>query len=191
MTNAANTERIGLWLIGARGAISTCVAYGVAGLRHGLLEPIGLTTARAPFDDLALVDCESLVLGGHDVCSRSVSQSAGELVRNGVLAADLVTACAQQASEFEAHPRPGLLDGPDVGLADLDPRAATLGAAPPRQQIAQLQSDWDEFEREGGLARTVVVYVASTEASREPQPEWDDLAALEDAQFLRLIIEAH
>ena len=27
--------RVGLWLVGARGAVATCVAYGIAGLRFG------------------------------------------------------------------------------------------------------------------------------------------------------------
>ena len=40
-------RRTGLWIIGARGSVATCVAYGLAGLRHGLLEPVGLATERA------------------------------------------------------------------------------------------------------------------------------------------------
>ncbi|MCP3918356.1 MAG: myo-inositol-1-phosphate synthase [bacterium] len=179
MTDQNDTPPIGLWLIGARGAISTCVAYGLAGIRHGMLEPVGLTTAEPPLSELDLAPFESFVLGGHDVCARDVSRSAGELVKTGILQPDLVAATASEAATYEANLRPGPLDGPDVGLADLDPRSSELGALPPLQQVARMRADWDEFERANGLARTVIAYVASTEAGRDAQPEWDDLGELE------------
>lgn len=181
MSQENRNRRVGLWLIGARGAISTCVAYGLEGMRQGFLEPVGLATATEPFADVALVTCENLVLGGHDVCQRDLSQSAGELVRSGVLSADLVAGGVSAAAAYEARIRPGILDGPDVGLADLDPSAAELGAAPPREQIAQFHRDLDAFEADTGVTRTIVVYVASTEATRDAQPEWQELDAFEAA----------
>ncbi len=171
----------GMWLVGARGAISTCLLYGLHGLRQGLLEPVGLVTESEPFRGLSMVPLENLVLGGHDVCERDVSSAAGELVRAGVLDADLVTSGAGEAAAYEARLRPGPLDGPDVGVADLDGRSAELGARPPRDQVAQVCGDWDAFEKDNGIERTVVVFVASTEAVREPQEEWADLASFEAA----------
>jgi len=173
--------RTGLWLVGARGAIATCVAYGLAGLRRGDLEPIGLATEAEPLRDLPLVPLDELVLGGHDVCARDLSRSAGELVESGILGADLVTGAAPDAAAYEAWIRPGPLDGPDVGLADLDPESAELGAAHPREQIARLIADWEAFEEEHGLGRTVVVLLTSTEAVRDPQAEWGELATLDGA----------
>lgn len=181
MTSETNNSRLGLWLIGARGAISTCVAYGLAGLEQGLLDPVGITTMRPPFTDLPLAPFESMVLGGHDVCERDMSRSAGELVQAGVLPADLVVASSESASAFDRRIRPGVLDGPDVGLADLDPRAAELGAAAPLEQVRRVAQDIDAFQAETEVDRVVVVCVASTEASRADQPEWAGLAAFERA----------
>ncbi len=177
----ARSARLGLWLVGARGAISTCVAYGLAGLRMGMIEPLGLGTEQPPLSGLGLVDLEDIVLGGHDVCARDLSRSAGELVSAGILPADLVGASSQDASAYEACIRPGILDGPDVGMGDLDPRSAQLGSLAPREQIAALQADWDEFEKVGGQERTVVVNLASTEAERSEQAAWADLDELEAA----------
>ncbi len=171
----------GLWLVGARGAISTCLLYGLHGLREGLLEPVGLVTENTTLRDLPLVPLENLVLGGHDVCERPISEAAGELVRAGVLDRDLVTSGAAEAAAFEARLRPGPLDGPEVGVADLDPLSAELGGRPPRDQISALQADWDAFEKEQGIESTVVVLVASTEAVREAQEEWQDLPQFEAA----------
>lgn len=177
----AKSGRTGLWLIGARGAISTCVAYGLAGLKRGSIDPVGLATEEEPLNGLDLLPFGSIALGGHDVCRRDLSQSAGELVQSGVLPADLVTEASSEASDFAARIRPGILDGPDIGFADLDPRTTEIGALSPREQIQRLIADWDSFEQDLGLKRSIIVYVASTEAVREPEPEWQQLSSFETA----------
>lgn len=178
---AARARRVGLWLIGARGSVATCVAYGLAGLREGLLEPTGMVTAREPFASLPLVDPDQLVLGGHDVCRRALTQSAGELVRDHVLPADLVTSVAQAAAAFESRVRPGLLDEADVGLSDLDPESARRGSLAPRERIALLRADLEAFQRENELDDVIVINLASTEAQRDVAPELADLDRLESA----------
>ena len=181
MSDEKNPRRLGLWLVGARGSIAARVAYGLAGLRQGLVEPLGLVTAREPLLHLPLVDLDALVLGGHEVVSRSLTDSAGQLVRLGVLSPDLVAASATEAAAYDARIRPGVLDGPDVGWAELHQEAARLGAAPPREQVQQLRGDLESFQREHELERVVVVNLASTEACRDESPEWSDLTAFEAA----------
>lgn len=181
MTATSSNRRLGVWLIGARGSIATCVVYGLAGVVEGLLEPVGLATEREPFSRLPLRSLDLLVLGGHDVCVRDLSRSASELVANGILSSDLVAAVANRASAYEARVRPGTLDAPDTGLAELDPRSARLSGLAPREQIAALRADVDAFAREHELDRVVVVNLASTEAWREDRAEWRDLAAFEAA----------
>tara|TARA_R110002126_G_scaffold64513_22_gene165291 strand:- start:10530 stop:11756 length:1227 start_codon:yes stop_codon:yes gene_type:complete len=179
LTDLQNTRRLGLWLVGARGAISTCLVYGLAGLRRGLISPTGLVTERGPVGELPLVDFDQIVVGGHDVCVRDLSKSAGELVRSGVLPAELVDNVTDEAAAFEARLRPGVLDGPDVGVADLDPASAALGAKPPRELIAQLIADWDALEQQEELTAGVVLNLASTEAMRDHRAAWDTLEGLE------------
>ena len=181
LSAGAAAPTTGVWLVGARGSIATCLAYGLAGLIEGLLEPVGLATEHAPLAALPLAPLDSLVLGGHDVCRRSLSTSARELVRARILTPELVEGAAPRIARFEPRIRPGILDAADTGLADLDREAAERGALPPRAAIAALTADWEQFERETGVARTIVVYLASTEAAREPQPEWQSLPALERA----------
>ena len=75
---------------------------------QGSDEPVGIATARAPFDGLEFAPWDSIVLGGHDVCRRSLSESAGELVRHGILPADLVAGASSHAAEFESRIRAGI-----------------------------------------------------------------------------------
>lgn len=182
MTHPDSTPApLGLWLVGARGAISTCVAYGLAGLVEGILEPVGLVSEVEPISRLPLTPFEEIVVGGHDVCRRSLTDSVTELVRGGVLPAGVAEGASVRAAQFASNILPGLLDGPDVGFADLDPESAELGSAPPLEQIERLQADFARFRNEHGCKAVVVVNVASTEAYREDQAEWADLERFEAA----------
>jgi len=176
---ASERRRVGVCLVGARGSVATCVAYGLEGLRAGLIEPVGLVTERAPISGLDLVPVENLVLGGFDVCRRALTRSAGELVQSGILDQDLVAAVSAEASAFEARIRPGVLDSAEVGVADLAPESARLGGLAPREQIEYVQGELERFQRESELDRVVVVNLASTEAYVRSRSAWEALEALE------------
>ncbi|HUR26864.1 MAG TPA: inositol-3-phosphate synthase [Planctomycetota bacterium] len=178
-TKSSAQRRIGVWLIGGRGSVSTCVVYGLAGLREGWLDPTGLITAAAPLSALPLAGFDELVLGGHDVCRRPMTESAGELVKSNILSQDLVTLAAPHATAYEARLRAGLLDDADVGFANLDPLTARLGGLSPREKIAHVAEDLAAFARAEQLERVVVVHLASTEAFRPPHDSWRTLEAFE------------
>ena len=178
---ATQQTSLGLWMIGARGAIATCVGYGLSGLRHGLLEPTGLLTETEPFAPLGLRPLDRIVLGGHEIAEAGPSGVAGELVRAGVLPAQVVAAGSAEAATNDSRIRPGILDLADVGAASLDPEAASLGGATPRAKVERLRADIEAFQSETGCERVVVVYLASAEASSEEREHWHDLAAFEAA----------
>ena len=157
MNSSSENPRIGVWLIGARGAVATCVAYGLAGLREGLLEPVAVTTEHEPLAGLPLVELDDIELAGWDVTRRSLTDAAGELVRAGIL------------------------DDAEVGVGDVDPDAARLGTLPPREQVEALRADLAAFARDGGLDRVIVVNLASTEPLYGDREEWNDLASFEAA----------
>ncbi len=179
--SGVEARRVGLWLVGARGSISTCVVYGLAGLREGWIDSVGLITDREPLDRLDLVGWDELIVGGHDVCRRDLTRSAGELVRGRVLPAELVAAAAPEAAAYEARIRPGVLDEAEVGVPDLLAESARLGAASTREQIEVVRGDIEAFREEYELDRVIVVNVSSTEVAHEPRPEWESLAELERA----------
>ncbi|MDF1837707.1 MAG: inositol-3-phosphate synthase [Planctomycetota bacterium] len=179
--SSSQSQKTGLWLIGSRGAISTTLAYGLAAMQSGKVPPTGIITASPAFQGLDWAGWESWVLGGHDVCLRPIQDSARELVRASIMPHEWLEELDGEAQAFDGRMRPGILDGDGAPFAGADPRSAELGGLSPREQISALQKDWDEFEDEAGLTRTVVAYVASTEAVREPQSAWSSLAALEAA----------
>ena len=94
----------------------------------------------------------------------------------GILPADLVAAVSDDAARYEAELRPGILDAPETA-SPTSTRAPRIAAQPPRAQIAAITRDIDEFQERHGLARVVVVFVASVEGEISRQDAWDSAAA--------------
>ncbi|WP_217139891.1 inositol-3-phosphate synthase [Streptomyces sp. AC627_RSS907] len=156
ITPAADT-RTGVWLIGARGSVATTAVSGCAALAAGLLPPTGMVTETPAFADSGLPALSSLVFGGHDTASTPLPKRAEELAAQGVLPHWLPAAVQGELAAADERVRPG---GPVPG----DVRA-------PEELIADFATDLRDFARTTGVARTVVINVAST----EPEPahgEW-------------------
>ncbi|MCX4766256.1 inositol-3-phosphate synthase [Streptomyces sp. NBC_01275] len=141
--------RVGVWLIGARGSVATTVVAGCAAVTAGLHPPTGLVTETPAFADSALPALSSLVFGGHDTTDCPLPKRAEHLAAGGVLPAGLPSAVSAELTAADAEIRPG---GPLPG----DTRSE-------ESLIAAFTADIQDFVRRCGLARAVVVNVASTE----------------------------
>lgn len=148
---SVNDERTGVWLIGARGSVGTTTIAGCAALAAGLAPPTGMVTETGPFADSGLPALDGLVFGGHDTAATPLPKRAEELVASGVLPHGLPSAVQAELATAEEAVRPG-------GAPSADPRGE-------EQLIAGFAADLERFSRENGLARTVVLNVASTEAA--------------------------
>ncbi|MEU2280415.1 inositol-3-phosphate synthase [Streptomyces sp. NPDC013178] len=141
--------RVGVWLIGARGSVATTVVAGCAALTAGLQPPTGLVTETPAFADSGLPALSSLVFGGHDTLDCPLPKRAEQLAAGGVLPPGLPSAVAAELAAADREIRPG---GPLPGdLRDEE------------QLISAFAADLRDFVRRNGLARVVVVNVASTE----------------------------
>lgn len=159
--------RTGLWLIGARGSVATTATVGLLALQSGLVEPVGCVTEHPPLTGVALPGWGDLVVGGHDIVDTPLAKRAELLAQGGVLPYPLLPAVEEGLRAVEAELRPGYHPashrGPQATAAD------------------RLGEDLCSFRRRHGLARVVVVNVASTEPPLPQQPAHADLAALEAA----------
>ncbi|MFF8441894.1 inositol-3-phosphate synthase [Streptomyces californicus] len=148
--------RTGVWFIGARGSVATTATAGCAAIAAGLHPPTGMVTETPPFTDTGLPALTSLVFGGHDTLDCPLSKRAEALADGGVLPYGLPSAVRAELDVADAEIRPG---GPFPGDTRTD-----------EELIAAFAADLTDFTRRHGLARTVVVNVAST----EPAPGRDD-----------------
>ncbi|TDD10377.1 myo-inositol-1-phosphate synthase [Nonomuraea deserti] len=154
-------DKLGVWLIGARGSVATTAIVGAAAIKAGAASPHGCVSESAGFPG-QLVPLTDLIFGGHDVAETSLRKRAEQLGRAEVISPDLPGLLASDLDAADAEIRPGYVPG-DGG------RAAT-----------RLIDDIAGFRARHGLARVVVVNVSSTEPPVDPRPEFERLADLEE-----------
>ncbi|WP_327074485.1 inositol-3-phosphate synthase [Kitasatospora purpeofusca] len=157
------SERTGVWLVGARGAVATTTVVGALAIRAGLAGTTGMVTELEPFAACGLPAVRDLVFGGHDVVSTPWVTRAEELAAGGVLPVRLVEAVGAELAEAESELRPA----PATGH--------------PGRDAEQIVADLKSFRERRGLARVVVVHVASTEAACLPHAAHRDENALAEA----------
>lgn len=167
MTDAgAQTESIGLWLIGGRGSIGVTTAVGIHAIAAGVTGLTGLVTNTKELAGQPLVHPARIVLGGHDIIATEVRVKADQLSASGMLPAGTVAAVSEGLAAFEAELRPG------VSAYDHTTQAET---------VARLTADLTEFAARHQLARVIVIDLSSTEPLPEDRPEFHEAGLLETA----------
>lgn len=158
-------EKIGLWLIGAWGGVSTTVAVGLAGLQAGVAPETALVTATPRFSRLKLADWSQFVIGGHEIRETNYAAEAEVLRTNSrVFDRDLLNAVASRLAEWDKNVRPGCLInvGPTIEKFAGPKTLATKGESS-LAAIKRLRSDIEEFKKTNHLGHVVVLYLSSTE----------------------------
>ena len=160
-------DRVGIWLVGARGSIGTTVAVGLHVIANELAAPTGCTTAGDEFVGVPLARFADLVLGGHDISRTPLTRRAQQLADSGMIPPRLVVAAQAGLEQAEAEIRPGY-----------DPATHDGSQA---EAVHRLAADIAGFRERHGLRTVVVIDVASTEAIPEDRPEFHDAARLTKA----------
>ena len=158
-------QRIGIWLIGAWGGVSTTVAVGLAAFQNGLARETGLVSTLPLFQKLGLADWSQFVIGGHEIRETDYQQEARRLNElSRVFAPELLAGVEPALKEFDRNIRPGTLINAGSAIESFAGTAArqTAGEAP-GIAIKRLRSDLEAFRTEQQLDRVIVVNASSTE----------------------------
>ncbi|MBL8900016.1 MAG: inositol-3-phosphate synthase [Planctomycetes bacterium] len=175
--HGGESRRIGVWVIGARGAVATCAAYGAAGLAARRLEALGLVSEDPVFAGLDLAPLDALVFGGHEVRPGSLREAGLELARAGILPAALLEDVAAEAAAIDARIRPGIVQSCEAELVGASGASRERGLA----AVERLRADLRAFRAAERLERVVVVHLASAEAGAASPPEARDQASFRAA----------
>lgn len=176
---ATKARKIGIWLIGALGSISTTVVIGALALRKGLIHSTGMITATDPFKGLGLVGVDALEFGGCDVRKGSLCETAHHL--------------ASETRAIDVHILEEIED--DLTLLEQDIQTGTarncgeaierLADYPVRcevsirEEILEIRENLHRFREEKELTEVVVVNLASTEPPLDLQYCHGDPVAFE------------
>src|ERR1044072_751538 len=105
-------DKLGVWLIGARGSVATTAIVGAAASRAGAAAPQGCVSESPGFRG-HLVPLTDLAFGGHDITETSLRKRAEQRARAGVISPDLPGLLASDLDAADAEIRPG--HGPGDG----------------------------------------------------------------------------
>ena len=172
-------RKIGIWLIGAFGSVSTAVILGALAVRKGLVDSTGMITACGPFQRLGLVPVEELEFGGCDIRHGSLRDAAHLIARDaGSIAPAAVIELDKDLALIEREIRPGTVRncGEIIGKLAAGPSCCSIDA---REEIAQVTGCIKDFKAAKGLQEVVVINLASTEPYCELREYHADLSAFE------------
>lgn len=176
-------DRIGLWLIGARGGVATTAITGLAALARGRIGETGLVSALPRWKNLPFPAWGDFHVGGHEIREVDLFDEAMCLAKHSrAFDADLVRDLKDAYEAVDREIRPGTVYG--VG-----PKIESLASGNvPRDTAAEgllrIREDLRRFQKENGLDHVIVVDVASTEPAAEfeaPAETWEEIASLMDS----------
>jgi len=163
------SKRVGLWLVGAHGGVSTTVAVGLSALKLKATENWGLVSELDKFSHLDFIDWSNVVLGGHEI--RNTDSRTEALLLAGVTPAinrELIIQCESELAKFDKNVRPGVLYNVGDTIKKLSDSGFVAEDNTARAAVDRIQSDLEEFASEHSLDQVIVMNVASTEPPIDP-----------------------
>ena len=173
------SQRVGLWLIGAHGGVSTTVAVGLSALKLKATQTSGLVSELDQFSSLDFIDWSDIVIGGHEI--RKTDSRTEALLLAGATPAisrELIIQCESELKHFDKNVRPGIVFNVGETIKKISDDSFVSRCETARQAVDRIQSDLDEFAQNNKLDRIIVVNVASTEPPIDPETlpkSWADM----------------
>lgn len=178
-TDEDKGSRTGLWLIGARGGISTCVVAGLAGIRRGLYSRTGLVSELPEFRGLGLVPLEDIVIGGCDVRSAGLVEAAETLEASAhIIGERNLDALREDLAATDEDVVEGILLNAGETVEKF---SSAKNRGPVEDMVARVQGAVRRFREKHSLRDVVVVNLASAEAFSDESIAPRTLAELRDA----------
>lgn len=173
--------RIGIWFVGARGGVAATATLGLLALQKRLTDSIGLVSSLRQFDGVDFAPWDAFVVGGHEIREGTLAESLQRLHTDSrVFDSSMVEACQREFTAIDSRVRPGTLANCGSTIGELaGPAMQKFAAEPAAATVERLKGDLQEFQKQSGVERVVVVNLASTEPaddSHQLPPNWDDLS---------------
>lgn len=177
-----SSRKVGVWIIGARGGLSTTLIVGTLALARKLASPAGLITESDDFAALPFLPFDRIVFGGHDIRCPSLFESAVEISRDtGTLHHELLVEVREALEEVDQEIREGTALNCGEAILSLATPERELHVDPPlREIVSRVREDMEGFQRRHGLDHVIVVNLASTEPLLERSREHETPESFEE-----------
>ncbi len=170
-------RRVGLWLIGAHGGVSSTAVLGLSALSRRLTDTTSLVTATPMFDGLDLDDFDQFIIGGHDIRRSNFNEAVRDLnQRSNVFHEALMQACKPDLDRWSANVRPGTVLGAGPTIARLADMPEVQRVSSAKEAVDRIQADLRDFRERNKLDQLVVANVSSTEPPKDLDSRYDTIA---------------
>lgn len=157
-------DKVGIWLIGARGGVATTAIVGLLALQKKLTANHGLVSELPQFSKAGLADWSQFVVGGCDIRATSLEAEATKLLTESkLLSAELLEACKEDFVTIDQQITPGTIFNVGKTISDLADPEMTKQESTPKKLIEWIKSDLTNFAERNGLSKVIVMNVSSTE----------------------------
>jgi myo-inositol-1-phosphate synthase len=172
-------NKVGVWLIGALGSVSTTVLIGALALRKGLIAETGMVTAMEPFQPLNLTPATELEFGGCDIRRGSLHDSAYHLFQE-TRAIDfrILKEVEEDLRGLDSDIQPGTARHCGDAIESLADRSTTPEMSL-LEEVEIIRASLRSFKTARDLDVLVVMNLASTEPPLEIQDFHHDIDAFE------------
>ncbi len=160
-----SSGKIGIWLVGAWGGVSTTVAVGLSSLQKNLSAETGLVSALPQFAQCDLATWDQFIIGGHEVRATNYATEANVLFEQSrVFSAHLLEQVAPTLLSFDKNIKPGTLInvGDTIESFAADDAKSHRGETP-SVALQRIEADLNTFRNEHDLGQVIVVNLSSTE----------------------------
>ena len=177
-------QRIGIWLIGARGGVAATATTGLIALRKGFIGNAGLVSQLPQFAALHLTDWKDFVIGGHEIRDVTLFDEAMNMhAVSNAIDANIIQKSKNELNAVDKNIRPGTIINVGPTIEKLASEAVRNIKETPRGAVERIQNDLREFVKANKLDHVVMVNVSSTEPTVDTTalPErWKELNQLLD-----------
>jgi myo-inositol-1-phosphate synthase len=170
-------RRVGLWLIGAVGGVSSTAVLGISAMSRKLADTTSIVTATPMFQGVDLDDWGQFVIGGHDIRRSNYVEAVRDLnQRSNVFNEALIQACQPDLDKWSANVRPGTILGSGSTISKLANMPEVQRVSTPKEAIDRVQADLRDFRDKNKLDQVVVANVSSTEPPKELDDRYSTIA---------------
>lgn len=161
---STDTEKIGLWLVGARGGVAATVAAGLVALARGETADTGLVTQSPQFQGCGLAAWDAWVVGGHEVAGGALTQSVERLeAQQGAIPPGTADRYRDDLKAIDRRIRPGVLYRSGPAIESIAEGHSVIEERTPRAAIDRIAQDLRAFAEQENVRRVVVALLNSTE----------------------------
>ncbi len=156
--------RVGLWIVGAKGAVAVTTILGLVSLKKKQSSTVGLASELPRFQNLDLVDWSQIVIGGHEIRKTTLLDEIQQIhEHNHVFDSNVISKCKTEISKIEKNIKPGILVNVGETIKKLADKKLLQKKETPKQAMSRVMRDLKKFQSTHELDNVVVVNLSSTE----------------------------